>query len=84
MTGGAAQMQGPGEADKAQARQGRIVALVIAASGLLAILAPFIVAVSGLPARYEMLFYFVALGGFVWALVVAIRMLRAARTGDKR
>ena len=60
--------------ERAFARQGRIVALVIAAAGLLAIFAPAVVHLTGLPARYEMLFYFASLAAFVWALVVAIRM----------
>ena len=63
--------------DRAFARQGRIVALVIAAAGLLAIFAPALVALLGLPGRYEMLFYFASLAAFVWALVVALRMWRS-------
>jgi hypothetical protein len=68
--------------DRDTARQGRIVALVIAAGGLLAIFAPALVVVLGLPARYEMLFYFASLAAFVWALVVALRMWRN-RSGDQ-
>ncbi len=68
--------------DAAFARQGRIVALVIAAAALLALFAPRLVYLAGLPARYEMLFYFASLAAFVWALVVALRMWRS-RSGDE-
>lgn len=70
------------EHDRAFARQGRVAAVVIALGGLLAIFAPAIVALTGLPARYEMLFYFASLAAFVWALVVALRMWRT-RSGDE-
>ena len=59
------------------ARQGRTIALVIAGAGLAAILAPWLVAIAGLPVRYEMLIYFAAMGAFLWALVVAARLWRA-------
>ena len=75
-------MTEPSQQDRDFARQGRIVALVIAAGGLLAIFAPALVQVTGLPVRYEMLFYLASLGAFVWALVVALRMWRA-RSGDQ-
>ncbi|WP_106206770.1 DUF5337 domain-containing protein [Aliiruegeria haliotis] len=74
-------MNGPSDQDRAFARQGRIVALVIAAGGLLAIFAPSLIAVTGLPQRYEMLFYFAALGAFAWALVVAVGMWRNRPSG---
>ncbi len=70
------------ENDAAFARQGRVVAVVIALAGLLAIFAPALVTLLGLPARYEMLFYFAALAGFVWAFVVAVGMWRS-RSGDE-
>ena len=40
------------------------------------------VEVLGLPARYEMVFYFASLAAFFWALVVALRMWRG-RSGDR-
>jgi hypothetical protein len=55
-------------------RQGRIVALVIAGAGMLAILAPWLVQALGLEPRFEFLFYLASLGAFVWALIVALRM----------
>ncbi len=78
----AAGMSGANDKDRAFARQGRVAAVVIALGGLLAIFAPAIVALTGLPARYEMLFYFASLAAFVWALVVAVRMWRT-RSGDE-
>ena len=75
-------MTGKHDTDSAFARQGRIVALVIAAAGLLSIFAPALVQLAGLPMRYEMLFYFASLAAFVWALVVALRMWRS-RSGDQ-
>lgn len=64
------------------ARKGRAAALVIASAGLAAILAPWIVAVTGLPARFEMLIYFAALGAFVWALVVTYQLWRMRQEDD--
>lgn len=60
--------------DRAFARQGRIVAVVIAVAGLSAIVAPWLVAALGLAPRYEMLIYFAALAAFVWALIVTYRL----------
>jgi hypothetical protein len=65
------------ERQKRIARQGRIAALVIAGAGVAAILAPWLVALAGLPVRYEMLIYLAAMGAFLWALVVAARLWRA-------
>ncbi|WP_238367082.1 DUF5337 domain-containing protein [Mesobacterium pallidum] len=62
--------------DQQQARQGRVVAVVIAIGGLLAILAPWLVQVFGLAPRFEMLFYLASMAAFVWALVVAIGIWR--------
>ena len=63
-------------------RQGRIVALVIAGAGVLAILAPWLVQVLSLQPRFEFLFYLASLGAFVWALIVALGMLK--RGADKK
>jgi hypothetical protein len=57
-------------------RQGRIAALVIAVSGLAAIAAPILVALAGLPVRFEMLIYLLALAGFAWALIVTYQIWR--------
>ena len=68
--------------DEARMRQGRIVALVIAGAGVLAILAPWLVQVLSLQPRFEFLFYLASLGAFVWALIVALGMLK--RGADKK
>lgn len=83
MQAGVAQKSTLDAAAAGRARLGRLVALVIAAGGVLAILSPWLVAVLGLPARYEMVFYFASLAAFFWALVVALRMWRG-RSGDER
>ena len=56
--------------DKDIARQGRTVALVIAAAGLLAIFAPMMTRALGATPRVEMLLYLISLAGFIWSLVV--------------
>ncbi len=67
------------DVDTAISRRGRITALVIAAGGLAALLAPWLVRVLGLPLRYEMLIYFAALAAFVWALVNIYQIWRLRR-----
>ena len=58
------------ETEERHRRQGRIAALVIAISGLVAILAPIL----GLPPRFEILLLLAALGGFAWAMIVVGRL----------
>ncbi|MBS1304209.1 DUF5337 family protein [Loktanella sp. SALINAS62] len=60
-------------------RQGRIAALVIAAAGFLAIIAPWIVAVTGLAPRFEILIYLFCLAAFIWSLVVTVRIWQKTR-----
>ncbi|MEX0284823.1 MAG: DUF5337 domain-containing protein [Paracoccaceae bacterium] len=67
------------ELEQALARKGRITGTVIAGAGLLAILAPWLVQVLGLPFRYEFLFYFFSLAAFVWAIVNIYHIWRARR-----
>ena len=69
-------MTGGNQHDKAAAAQGRVVAVVIALAGLLAIIAPWLTQVLGLPLRYEFLFYLIALAGFAWGLVVTYQIWR--------
>ena len=57
------------EEEKAFARAGRKIAVLIAAAGLLAILAPWLVVTLGLEPRYEIFFYLVAMACFVFAMV---------------
>lgn len=72
------------ERDQAFARKGRVTSLVIAAAGLMAVLAPWIVHVLGLPLRYEMLIYFGALAGFVWAMVNIFQLWRLRQATDQK
>lgn len=65
--------------DQEVARQGRQAALVIIAAALLSIIAPWITRVTGLPLRYEVLFYLASLAGFIWSLVVTWRIWQKTR-----
>lgn len=65
--------------DQQMARQGRIAALVMAAAGLLAILAPAIIQSLGLTIRHEILLYLVSLAAFFWALVVTFQIWQKRR-----
>lgn len=68
--------------DQDIARKGRLIALVIAAGGLLAIFAPLIVTLFGLEARFEMLFLLISLAAFIWALVNGIALWRTRNSED--
>jgi len=57
-----------GDVGKQIERRGRVVAVVIALSGLLALFAPVITSSTGLPVRFEFLAYFASLAGFLWAM----------------
>ncbi len=61
------------------ARQGRIAAVVIAAAGVLAMLAPWIVTTAGLTPRFEILMYLVSMAAFIWSLVVTLRIWQKTR-----
>ena len=65
--------------DTDTARQGRIAAVVIAAGGVPAMLAPWIVARAGLAPKYEILLYLVAMAAFIWSLVVTFRIWQKTR-----
>ena len=65
--------------DAETARQGRIAAVVIAAAGVLAMLAPWIVARTGLAPKYEILMYLVAMAAFIWSLVVTLKIWQKTR-----
>ncbi len=71
------------EQDRSFARKGRNTGLVIAAGGIAAILAPWIVRVLGLPMRFEMLIYFGALAAFVWALVNIYQLWRMRQDSQR-
>ena len=72
-------MPGGDAQDRDLARQGRVVAVVIAAGGLIAIIAPWLTQILGLPIRFEMLFYLIALAAFIWALAVGFQIRRRLR-----
>ena len=65
------------EENKALARKGRTVALVIAGTMLLWIAAQWIAPQFGLPGRYALLFDFAALAALIWAMVNIYQMRRA-------
>ncbi|MEO8531026.1 MAG: DUF5337 domain-containing protein [Deltaproteobacteria bacterium] len=65
--------------DKEIARQGRLVALVIAGAGALWVLAQVFGPRLGLAGEYAFLVDLVALAAFVWAMYVAYGMWRKRR-----
>lgn len=70
------------EHDKALARKGQMVALVIAATMLLWIAAQWAGPALGLAGRYALLFDFAALAALFWAMVVIFQMWQARRAGQ--
>lgn len=66
--------------DAALSRQGRVVALVIAGAGLIALLAPVIIRFTGLPTRFEFLLYLGAMAAFLWSIVVTYQIWRKRRS----
>ena len=72
-------MTQPSDQDKVLARQGRLVALVIAGTMILWFLAQWIRRALGLEARYVFLFDLAALAGFLWALIVTFQIWRKRR-----
>lgn len=67
------------ERELAQARQGRIAALVIAITMILWLAAQWLGPQIGLAGRYAFLIDFAALAAFIWAFVVAVQIWRARR-----
>ena len=67
------------ETDKAIARKGQSVALVIAVTMVLWIIAQWVGPALGLPGRYALLFDFAALAALFWAMVVIYQMWQARR-----
>ena len=65
--------------DIQQARQGRLVALVVAMTMVVWLGAQWLGGRLGLEARYVFLFDLAALAAFFWAVVVAIQMWRKRR-----
>ena len=69
--------------DKALARKGQTVGLVIALTMVLWLIANLAGPQLGLPGRYALLFDFAALAALFWAMVVIFQMWQA-RQADKR
>ncbi|MEM8980205.1 MAG: DUF5337 family protein [Pseudomonadota bacterium] len=67
------------QSDQETAKEGRKAALVIAAAGLAAALAPTITSALGLGLRYEILIYLFALAAFFWSLVVTFQIWQKGR-----
>ena len=65
--------------ERQTARQARVVAVVIAATTVLWMLAQLIGGEVGLEARYAFLFDFLALAGFMWAMIVTFQIWRKSR-----
>ena len=65
--------------DEHIAREGRRIALVIAAAGLLSIIAPWITAQLALAPRWESLLYLISLAAFIWSLVVTWKLWQKTR-----
>jgi hypothetical protein len=75
---GGAMAQRP-DRDRQTARQARVIAVVIAATMVLWMLAQWIGGEIGLEARYAFLFDFLALAGFMWAMIVTFQIWRKSR-----
>ncbi|NIP71440.1 MAG: hypothetical protein GTO04_20480 [Planctomycetales bacterium] len=71
-----------GQPDPEIARQGRIVALVIAGAMLLWMGAQFVGAKLGIDTRYMFLIDLFALAAFVWALIVTYQIWRKRRDSE--
>ena len=63
-----------------EAKQGRVVGLVIAISMVIWILAQSLGPYLGLPGRYAILIDFLALVAFLWAIIAGMLMWRSRRT----
>ncbi|MFN3954933.1 MAG: DUF5337 domain-containing protein [Pararhodobacter sp.] len=73
-----------GEHDKDHARDVRRVAIVLAVTMVLWMLASWAGGFYGWQARYAFLFDFLALAAFGWALIVTYRIWRARRDRNRR
>ena len=66
-----------------EAKQGRVIGLVIATSMVIWILAQSLGPYLGLPGRYAILIDLLALVAFLWALISGMLMWRSRRTNGK-
>jgi hypothetical protein len=69
----------PADKDTANAAQGRLISLVIAATIVLWLGAQWLGGQMGWPVRYAFLFDLAALAALFWALVATVRLWRARR-----
>ncbi|APE43120.1 hypothetical protein BOO69_06610 [Sulfitobacter alexandrii] len=70
--------------DKALARKGQTVALVIAGTMLFWLAANWVGPALGLPGRYALLIDFAALAALFWALVLTYQIWQVRRSADDR
>ncbi len=68
---------------RTDAKQGRVVGLVIAISMVIWIVAQSLGPYLGLPGRYAILIDFLALVAFLWAIISGMLMWRSRRTNRK-
>ena len=71
------------ELDQKLTKQGRVAGAAIAVGGLLAIMAPWLTNILGLPIRFEMLFYLIAIAAFIWALSVTLQIRRKRQENQR-
>lgn len=71
------------ELDQKLTKQGRVAGVTIAVGGLLAITAPWLTNVLGLPIRFEMLFYLISIAAFIWALAVTLQIRRKRQENQR-
>jgi Zn-dependent protease with chaperone function len=67
------------DGDRETARQARVVAVVIAVTMVLWMVAQWAGGEFGWEARYAFLFDFLALAGFMWAMIVTFQIWRKRR-----
>lgn len=65
--------------DDHTAKQGKRIAIVIAAAAILSVLTPEIVKTVELEPRHEIWFYMISLAAFFWALVVTFKLWQKTR-----
>lgn len=69
--------------DRALARKGQTVGLVIAVTMVLWVAAQWVGPALGLPGRFALLFDFAALAALIWAMVVIFQMWQARRASKE-
>lgn len=67
------------QSDKALARKGQTVGLVIAGTMLIWLASNWVGPLLGLPGRYVFLFDFAALAALIWAMVLIYQMWQARK-----